>query len=174
MVGCRYQALTRERDLLNSRWDEQNTLLVQSHERVIQDLTEEYEQKLQEEQVLLCILFHADVLLLYCFPLRSVSCVAAVSSLCPSCLPEMWWQNMGLLLFCYTSSSSSSFCVLVDHFCCCIFLLTVTVARLASCPLHTCQNNQCKSCRRSLTPAYPPIGGWYELHEGDLHWFWLS
>ena len=37
--------------MLNSRWDEQNNLLVQSHERVIQDLTEEYEQKLQEEQV---------------------------------------------------------------------------------------------------------------------------
>lgn len=49
---CRYQALTRERDLLNSKWDEQNSLLVQSHERVIQDLTEEYEQKLQEEQVI--------------------------------------------------------------------------------------------------------------------------
>ena len=53
---CRYQALTRERDLLNSRWDEQNNLLVQSHERVIQDLTEEYEQKLQEEQVSLLLL----------------------------------------------------------------------------------------------------------------------
>ena len=51
LLDGRYQALTRERDLLNSRWDEQNALLVQSHERVIQDLTEEYEQKLQEEQV---------------------------------------------------------------------------------------------------------------------------
>ena len=58
---CRYQALTRERDLLNSKWDEQNSLLVQSHERVIQDLTEEYEQKLQEEQVI--------TLLLPCVPL---------------------------------------------------------------------------------------------------------
>ena len=56
MMNCRYQALTRERDALNSRWDEQHNLLVQSHERVIQDLTEEYEQKLQEEQVLLCML----------------------------------------------------------------------------------------------------------------------
>ena len=54
--GCRYQALTRERDALNSRWDEQHNLLVQSHERVIQDLTEEYEQKLQEEQVPLQLL----------------------------------------------------------------------------------------------------------------------
>ena len=52
IVQYRYQALTRERDLLNSKWDEQNSLLVQSHERVIQDLTEEYEQKLQEEQVI--------------------------------------------------------------------------------------------------------------------------
>ena len=47
----RYQGLVKERDQLNARWDEQNSLLVQSHERVIQDLTEEYDQKLQEEQV---------------------------------------------------------------------------------------------------------------------------
>ena len=47
----RYQGLVKERDQLNARWDEQNNLLVQSHERVIQDLTEEYDQKLQEEQV---------------------------------------------------------------------------------------------------------------------------
>lgn len=47
----RYQGLVKERDQLNTRWDEQNNLLVQSHERVIQDLTEEYDQKLQEEQV---------------------------------------------------------------------------------------------------------------------------
>ena len=50
----RYQGLVKERDQLNTRWDEQNNLLVQSHERVIQDLTEEYDQKLQEEQVRDC------------------------------------------------------------------------------------------------------------------------
>lgn len=60
--SCRYQALTRERDLLNSKWDEQNSLLVQSHERVIQDLTEEYEQKLQEEQVIPLLLPHMPLL----------------------------------------------------------------------------------------------------------------
>ncbi len=72
LASCRYQALSRERDLLNSRWDEQNNLLVQSHERVIQDLTEEYEQKLQEEQVplpsclvlLLCASLVREMLLL--------------------------------------------------------------------------------------------------------------
>ena len=63
---CRYQALTRERDLLNSKWDEQNSLLVQSHERVIQDLTEEYEQKLQEEQVTtLLLLCHMPLCLVH-------------------------------------------------------------------------------------------------------------
>lgn len=31
------------------RWDEQNALLVESHERVIAELTEEYEAKLAEE-----------------------------------------------------------------------------------------------------------------------------
>ena len=33
----------------SSRWDEQNSLLVESHERVIAELTEEYEAKLAEE-----------------------------------------------------------------------------------------------------------------------------
>ncbi len=31
------------------RWDEQNALLVESHERVISELTEDYEAKLAEE-----------------------------------------------------------------------------------------------------------------------------
>ncbi len=31
------------------RWDEQNSLLVESHERVIAELTEDYEAKLAEE-----------------------------------------------------------------------------------------------------------------------------
>ena len=47
----RYHALQQEKELLNERWDEQNALLVESHERVILELTEEYEEKLQEEQV---------------------------------------------------------------------------------------------------------------------------
>ena len=32
----RYQQLLQEKELLNERWDEQNSLLVESHERVIQ------------------------------------------------------------------------------------------------------------------------------------------
>ena len=34
-----------------SRWDEQNGLLVESHERVIAELTEDYEAKLAEESL---------------------------------------------------------------------------------------------------------------------------
>ena len=45
----RYQALVPEKELLNERWDEQNGLLVDSHERVIAELTEDYEAKLAEE-----------------------------------------------------------------------------------------------------------------------------
>ena len=33
------------------RWDEQNSLLVESHERVIAELTEDYEAKLAEESL---------------------------------------------------------------------------------------------------------------------------
>jgi len=36
---------------LPSRWDEQNGLLVESHERVIAELTEDYEAKLAEESL---------------------------------------------------------------------------------------------------------------------------
>lgn len=43
----RYQELAREKELLTERWDQQNSLLVESHERVIQELTQEFEQKLQ-------------------------------------------------------------------------------------------------------------------------------
>ena len=42
-----------EKELLNERWDEQNSLLVESHERLVQELTDEYEYKLQEEQLAL-------------------------------------------------------------------------------------------------------------------------
>lgn len=45
----RFQQLTQEKELLNERWDEQNSLLVESHERVIAELTEDYESKLAEE-----------------------------------------------------------------------------------------------------------------------------
>ena len=43
----RYQELAREKELLTERWDQQNSLLVESHERVVQELTQEFEQKLQ-------------------------------------------------------------------------------------------------------------------------------
>lgn len=43
----RYQELAREKELLNDRWDEQNQMLVENHERVIQEVTQDYEQKLQ-------------------------------------------------------------------------------------------------------------------------------
>lgn len=43
----RYQELTREKELLNEKWDEQNSLLVEQHERVIAEVTDEYEMKLQ-------------------------------------------------------------------------------------------------------------------------------
>ena len=36
----RYHQLQQEKEMLNERWDEQNSLLVESHERVIQELTE--------------------------------------------------------------------------------------------------------------------------------------
>jgi Tfp pilus assembly protein PilO len=36
---------------LDPRWDEQNSLLVESHERVIAELTEDYEAKLAEESL---------------------------------------------------------------------------------------------------------------------------
>ena len=39
----RYAELSREKDLLNERWDEQHTVLVESHERVVQEITQEYE-----------------------------------------------------------------------------------------------------------------------------------
>ncbi|KIY91646.1 WD repeat-containing protein 65 [Monoraphidium neglectum] len=45
----RYSSLLQEKEALNERWDEQNALLVESHERVIAELTEEYEAKLAEE-----------------------------------------------------------------------------------------------------------------------------
>ena len=35
----RYQQLMEEKELLNERWDEQNSLLVESHERLVQELT---------------------------------------------------------------------------------------------------------------------------------------
>lgn len=35
------------------RWDEQNAVLVESHERVLAEVTEEYEAKLADEQLAL-------------------------------------------------------------------------------------------------------------------------
>ena len=48
----RYAELSREKDLLNERWDEQHTLLVESHERVVQEITEEYEARIQVRPIL--------------------------------------------------------------------------------------------------------------------------
>jgi hypothetical protein len=45
----RFQTLLQKKEMLNERWDEQNSLLVESHERVIAELTEDYEAKLAEE-----------------------------------------------------------------------------------------------------------------------------
>eukprot|EP00967_Tisochrysis_lutea_P113131 scaffold179357_cov19-Tisochrysis_lutea.AAC.5 len=47
----RFQQLAQEKEALNERWDEQNSLLVESHERVIAELTEDYEAKLAEESL---------------------------------------------------------------------------------------------------------------------------
>ncbi len=38
----RYQLLQEEKELINERWDEQNSLLVENHERLVQELTDEY------------------------------------------------------------------------------------------------------------------------------------
>lgn len=46
----RYQQLVHEKELLNERWDEQNSLLVESHERVIAELTDDYENKLSAKE----------------------------------------------------------------------------------------------------------------------------
>jgi cilia- and flagella-associated protein 57 len=46
----RYQALLQEKELLNHKWDEQNATLVEAHEKVVQEITEELEAKLMEEQ----------------------------------------------------------------------------------------------------------------------------
>lgn len=45
----RYQALVAEKDILNEKWDQQNTLLVERHDRVVEELTEEFSAKLREE-----------------------------------------------------------------------------------------------------------------------------
>lgn len=47
----RYQTLLQEKELLNQKWDEQNATLVEAHERVVQEITEELEAKVLEEQM---------------------------------------------------------------------------------------------------------------------------
>lgn len=47
----RYQTLLQEKELLNQKWDEQNATLVEAHEKVVQEITEELEAKLLEEQM---------------------------------------------------------------------------------------------------------------------------
>ena len=47
----RYQTLLQEKEVLNQKWDEQNATLVEAHEKVVQEITEELEAKLLEEQM---------------------------------------------------------------------------------------------------------------------------
>jgi cilia- and flagella-associated protein 57 len=47
----RYQTLLQEKELLNQKWDEQNATLVEAHEKVVHEITEELEAKLLEEQM---------------------------------------------------------------------------------------------------------------------------
>ncbi len=42
----RYGELSRDKDAVNERWDEQNRLLLESQERLVREITEEYEAKL--------------------------------------------------------------------------------------------------------------------------------
>ncbi|EFJ35022.1 WD repeat domain-containing protein [Selaginella moellendorffii] len=48
----RYASLGREKDVLNESWEEKHANVVQGHERVVQELTEEFETKLSEENTL--------------------------------------------------------------------------------------------------------------------------
>ena len=50
-TSLRYQQLVAEKEAMAERWDEQNAVLVESHERVLAEVTEEYEAKLADEQV---------------------------------------------------------------------------------------------------------------------------
>ena len=46
-----HQKMEREKEELNEKWDEQNAQLVDGHERLVQELTDDYEYKLQEERM---------------------------------------------------------------------------------------------------------------------------
>ena len=48
----RYQQLVHERTLQHERWEEQRALLVTTHERYVHELTDDFEQKLDEDRQL--------------------------------------------------------------------------------------------------------------------------
>jgi hypothetical protein len=43
----RYEELVREKDALNARWDEQTQQLIESHEHILQEVTDDFTAKLQ-------------------------------------------------------------------------------------------------------------------------------
>ncbi len=43
----RYEELVREKDALNTRWDEQTQELIASHERLLQEVSDDFTAKLQ-------------------------------------------------------------------------------------------------------------------------------
>ncbi|EIE19478.1 WD40 repeat-like protein, partial [Coccomyxa subellipsoidea C-169] len=49
----RYEELVREKDALNTRWDEQTQELIASHERLLQEVSDDFTAKLQEDAELL-------------------------------------------------------------------------------------------------------------------------
>jgi hypothetical protein len=47
--------LENEKNLLAAKWDEQNAQLVDGHERLVQELTDDYEYKLQACPLAMCL-----------------------------------------------------------------------------------------------------------------------
>jgi hypothetical protein len=50
-----HQKMEREKEELNEKWDEQNAQLVDGHERLVQELTDDYEYKLQACPLAMCL-----------------------------------------------------------------------------------------------------------------------
>ena len=46
----RYQLLCAERDAHQAQWEDQQRMLVQGHEQYVAEVTEDYEQKLEEDR----------------------------------------------------------------------------------------------------------------------------
>jgi hypothetical protein len=79
----RFQQLAQEKEALNERWDEQNSLLVESHERVIAELTEDYEAKLAGG----CAYVRERVCVLVC--VRACVCVCVCTCMGTLCLHHL-------------------------------------------------------------------------------------